>query len=155
MRKQKAIVSSSRKESKNKTKAARFTKSINLATSMTPKEGKVDSMTHLDEYGAQGRKLRGKNTKSFSSSKNSVSGMLSEKVPCRNNLVDRYMEVLTKSIKQGRDTKTIETLKLLLSHFMRKINNRSEIISKMKKVKVDPLISPSRKLNEKEVNELK
>lgn len=65
------------------------------------------------------------------------------------------MEVLTKSIKQGRDTKTIETLKLLLSHFMRKINNRSEITTGVKKANADPLISPSRKLNGKEVFELK
>ncbi|CAI2359957.1 unnamed protein product [Moneuplotes crassus] len=155
IRKQKTIVSSNRKESKNKIKEARFTKSINLATSMTPKEIKTDSLSQLDDYGAQGRKFRGKNTKSFSSSKTSVSGMLNEKVPSRNNLVDRYMEVLTKSIKQGRDTKTIETLKLLLSHFMRKINNRSEITTVMQKVKDDPLISPSRKLNGKEVFELK
>jgi hypothetical protein len=106
-------------------KNSSVSKSVALVKAMTPRDTvKPLSKTASNEYGLNNLKTYRINPKHFNDPISVISSIANEKPSLKNNEIDRYMHMLSNYIKNKQDSKTITTLKILLTHFTRKSNDK-------------------------------
>lgn len=115
---------SNRLEFRRLEKNVSVSKSVALNDQLSPRRlNKTLSKTNSNEYGLNSLKTHRINIKSFNEPINAISSIAHEKPFLKEKEIDRYMGMLSNYIKNRQDTKTVTTLKILLNHFTRKVNN--------------------------------